>query len=208
MEYQLLLDSMVNKIKSIKEENYKKYNYKEPKYRKVVKKVDYSTEEFKNSVDFKSFHIDLKKQARYEKTKPGNARMVEYEEDQDCKKVNILTDDIFEKNVNLTETKVKMNISEMSVKDIMKDIHLFLKRKNIQLSEEDICEIEKAIEDPVFEREKYIKYSKSTKTLSKLEFIKKIYDDSYEVSFNNNEKEKEKEKKEEKYVRKSFFKKC
>ncbi len=204
MEYQLVIDTIVNKMKNVKEENYKKHGYKEAKYRKVVKKVDYETEEFKNSVDFKSYHVDLKKQAKYEKTKPGNARKIEYEEDKDCKKVNILTDDIFETNVNPSEIKVKHDISEMSVKNIMKDIHLFLKRKNIQLTQEDICEIEKAIEDPIFEREKYIKYSKSTQMLTKLEFIKKIYDNCYEVSFEENEKEKE--KKEDKYVRKSFFK--
>jgi hypothetical protein len=65
-----------------------------------------------------------------------------------------------------------------------------------------MVQIEKTLETPIFERDKYIKFSKSTKMISKLEFIKKRSEDCYEISFEE-EKEKEKEKK---YVRKSFFK--
>jgi hypothetical protein len=183
---------MVSKMKDIKEENYKKYNYIEPIFQKKVTKIDYNETEFKNSVDFKSFHTDLKKQAKYEKTKPGNAKVMEYEEDKDCVKVNILTDDIFESSANPTPSisKVKISLSEMSVKDLMKEIHFFLKKKNIILASEDIQSIQKALEDPLFEREKYIKYSKTTKMLSKLEFIKKNESGLYEVanSANSNNK--------------------
>lgn len=63
--------------------------------------------------------------------------------------------------------------------------------------------IKSNLEDPVFEREKYIKFSKSTKMLSKLEFIKKNEDGLYEVDF---DLEKKEEKESKKYVHKSFFK--
>ncbi len=201
MEYELLLNNFITKMKDVKESNYKKYNYVEPHFEKVL-----TIGEFKSSVDFKNYKMDLKKQAKYEKTKPGNARIVEYEEDEDCVKVNILKDDIFESSANPTPSILKptITLSEMSVKDLMKEIRLFLKKKNILLANEDMEEIQKALEDPLFEREKYIKYSKSTKMLSKLEFLKKMSEDCYEIVFD--QKNKEEDEKEKKYVRKSFFK--
>ena len=203
MEYELFINNLVNKTKKIKEENYNKYGYIEPIFKKEVKVVDYSKEKFRNSVEFKSFNIDLKKQAKYEKTKPGKARIVDYEEDNDCIKVNLLKDDIFETNIKPEDMKVKIDIKEMSIKDLMKEIHKFIQKKNIYLSDDDMESIKKNIEDPVFEREKYIKYSKTTKMLSKLEFIKKNEDGLYEVDF---DLEKKEEKETKKYVHKNFFK--
>jgi hypothetical protein len=203
MEYELFLNNIFEKTKKIKEENYNKYGYIEPMFKKEIKVFDYSKENFKNSVDFKSFNTDLNKQAKYEKTKPGKARIADYEQDNDCIKVNLLTDDIFETNVNQEDMKIKINVKEMSIKDLMKEIHRFIQKKNIYLSDEDIESINKNIEDPVFEREKYIKYSKSTKMLSKLEFIKKNETGLYEVDF---DLEKKEEKEIKKYVHKHFFK--
>jgi hypothetical protein len=203
MEYELFINNMVEKTKKIKEENYSNYGYIEPIFKKEVKVVDYSKENFRNSVDFKSFNVDLKKQGKYEKTKPGKAKMMDYEEDEDCKKVNLLTDDIFETNVKPEDMKVKIDVKEMSIKDLMKEIHKFIQKKNIYLCDEDMTLIKNNIEDPVFEREKYIKFSKSTKMLSKLEFIKKNEDGLYEVDF---DLEKKEEKESKKYVHKSFFK--
>ncbi len=202
---QLFIENIINKSKNLKMENYKKYDYNEPLFKKIVKKVDYSKENFKNSVEFKSFNIDLKKHAKYEKTKPGKARIVDYEEDVDYKRVNILTEDIFAKNVNESELKNnKINISEMNIKDLLKDINKFIQKKNMYICDEDMASIIKNVEDPLFEREKYIKYSKTTKMLSKLEFIKKSEDGVYEVEFDL-EKSNEKEEK-KKYVHKNFFK--
>lgn len=203
MEYELFLNNIFEKTKKIKEENYNKYGYIEPMFKKEIKVFDYSKENFKNSVDFKSFNTDLNKQAKYEKTKPGKARIADYEQDNDCIKVNLLTDDIFETNVNQEDMKIKINVKEMSIKDLMKEIHRFIQKKNIYLSDEDMESINKNIEDPVFEREKYIKYSKSTKMLSKLEFIKKNETGLYEVDF---DLEKKEEKEIKKYVHKHFFK--
>ncbi len=203
MEYELFINNLVNKTQKIKEENYTKYGYIEPIFKKEVKVVDYNKENFRNSVDFKSFNMDLKKQAKYEKTKPGKAKIIDYEEDDDCKKVNLLTDDIFETNVKPEDMKVKIDVKEMSMKDLMKEIYKFIQKKNIYLSDDDMQSIKNNIEDPVFEREKYIKYSKSTKMLSKLEFIKKNEDGLYEVDF---DLEKKEEKESKKYVHKSFFK--
>ena len=198
MDYELLLNTYVNKTRSIKTENYKKYGYNEPIYKKMEVKVNYEETEFKSSMDFKSFHMDLKKQAKYEKTKPGNARVIDYEEDEECRKVNILKDDIFETDSKADNTM--KDINEMSMKELMKDIHNYLKKKQILLAQVDIEKIEKSMEDPLFERKKYIKYSKSTRMLSKLEFIKKTSDDRYEVDFH------EKKVEDKKYIRKSFFK--
>jgi hypothetical protein len=204
-ESELFINNLINKTNKLKNENYEKYDYNEPIFKKIVKKVDYNKDQFKNSVDFKNFNIDLKKRAKYEKTKAGKARIIDYEEDSDCKKVNILTDNIFAKDVNTNELKNnKINLSEMSVKNLMKDINYFIKKKNIYLCDEDMENIIKNIEDPLFEREKYIKYSKVTKSLSKLEFIKKNENDIYEVNFNLEDKESKDEKK--KYVHKNFFK--
>ncbi len=201
MEYELFINNLINKTKNIKDEIYNEYGYIEPIFKKEVKIVDYSKENFRNSVDFKSFSMELKKKAKYEKTKPGKAKIMDYEEDVDCKKVNILTDDIFETNVKQEDMKIKIDIKDMSIKDLMKDVHRFIQKKNIYLSDDDMALIKSNIEDPVFEREKYIKYSKSTKMLSKLEFIKKSEDGLYEVDFNLEDKEEKK-----KYVHKSFFK--
>lgn len=203
MEYELFINTMVEKSKKIKEENYSKYGYIEPIFKKEIKVVDYSKENFRNSVDFKSFNMDLKKQGKYEKTKPGKAKMMDYEEDNDCKKINLLTDDIFETNIKPEDMKIKIDVKEMSIKDLMKDIHKFIQKKNIYLSDEEMELIKSNIEDPVFEREKYIKFSKSTKMLSKLEFIKKNETGLYEVDF---DLEKKEEKESKKYVHKHFFK--
>lgn len=203
MEYELFINNIVEKTKKQKEQNYAIYGYIEPIFKKEVKIVDYSKENFKNSVDFKSFNVDLRKQGKYDKTKPGKARMVDYEEDMDCKKINLLTDDIFETNVQPEDMKIKIDVKEMSIKDLMKEIHKFIQKKNIYLNDEDMELIKNNIEDPVFEREKYIKFSKSTKMLSKLEFIKKNETGLYEVDF---DLEKKEEKEAKKYVHKSFFK--
>lgn len=204
MEHELFIHNIMNKTKILKDDVYKKYGYIEPIFKKEVKMVDYSKENFKNSMDFKSFNMDLKKQAKYEKTKPGKARIMDYEEDKDCKKVNLLTDDIFETNVKPEDMKIKIDINEMSIKDLMKEIHKFIQKKNIYLSDEDMESIKNNVEDPVFQREKYIKYSKTTKMLSKIEFIKKNEDGLYEVDFDLENKEEKEEKK--KYVHKHFFK--
>ncbi len=199
MEYELFINNLINKTKVLKDGVYNKYGYIEPLFKREVKEIH-----FKNSVDFKSFNMDLKKQAKYEKTKPGKAKIMDYEEDNDCKKVNILTDDIFETNVKPEDMKIKIDVKEMSIKDLMKDIYKFIQKKNIYLSDQDMESIKNNVEDPVFEREKYIKYSKSTKMLSKLEFIKKNETGLYEVDFNLENKEEKEEKK--KYVHKHFFK--
>ncbi len=204
MEYESYINNLINKSKKIKEENYEKYGYIEPIFRKEVKIVDYNKENFRASVDFRAFNMDLKKQAKYEKTRPGKAKLMDYEEDDDCRKVNLLTDDIFETNVKPEDMKIKINVKEMSIKDLMKEINKFIQKKNIYLSDEDMKTIKNNIEDPVFEREKYIKYSKTTKMLSKLEFIKKSESGLYEVDFNLEDKEEKEEKK--KYVHKHFFK--
>lgn len=129
MEYELFISNMVEKTKKIKEENYSKYGYIEPIFKKEVKIIDYSKENFRNSVDFKSFNVDLKKQGKYEKTKPGKAKMMDYEEDEDCKKVNLLTDDIFETNIKPEDMKIKIDVKEMSMKDLMKEVHKFIQKK-------------------------------------------------------------------------------
>ncbi len=203
MEYELFINNLTNKTKKLKEENYALYGYIEPIFKKEVKLVDYSKENFRNSVDFKSFNVDLKKQAKYEKTKPGKAKIIDYEEDSDCVKVNLLTDDIFETNIKSEDIKNKIDVKEMSIKDLMKEINKFIQKKNIYLCDEDIETIKNNVEDPVFEREKYIKFSKTTKMLSKLEFLKKNETGLYEVDFNLEKKE---EKETKKYVHKNFFK--
>jgi hypothetical protein len=204
MEYESYINNLINKSKKIKEENYAKYGYIEPIFKKEVKIIDYNKENFRASVDFRAFNMDLKKQAKYEKTRPGKAKLMDYEEDNDCRKVNLLTDDIFETNIKPEDMKIKINIKEMSVKDLMKEINKFIQKKNIYLSDEDMQTIKNNIEDPIFEREKYIKYSKTTKMLSKLEFIKKSESGLYEVDFDLENKEEKEEKK--KYVHKNFFK--
>ncbi len=203
MEYELFINNLVDKTKKLKESNYAKYGYIEPVFKREIKVIDYSKENFRASVEFKSFNIDLKKQGKYEKTKPGKAKIMDYEEDNDCKKVNLLTDDIFETNVKPEDMKVKIDVKEMSIKDLMKEVNKYIQKKNIYLCDEDMELIKKNIEDPVFEREKYIKFSKTTKMLSKLEFIKKNDDGLYEVDFDLENKE---EKESKKYVHKSFFK--
>ncbi len=202
-ETTVYLQTLVKKVKSHQQANYTKHGYKEPVYQKTEEHIDYSETEFKPTKDFKSFHTDLKKQAKYEKTKPGNMRMIDYEKDEDAPKVDILNDAIFETNPAPDVSKESINVNEMSMKELMKGIHFFLKKKNILLSQEELAHIEKTLETPLFERDKYIKFSKSTRMISKLEFIHKKSEDCYEISFDESEKAKEKEKK---YVRKSFFK--
>ncbi len=201
MEYELFINNLVNKTKKIKEEIYYENGYIEPIFKKEVKVIEGP---FKNSVEFKTFNMELKKQAKYEKTKPGKAKIMDYEEDEDCRKVNLLTDDIFETNVKPEDMKIKINVKEMSTKDLMKEVNKFIQKKNMYLCDEDMELIKNNIEDPIFEREKYIKFSKTTKMLSKLEFIKKNETGLYEVDFNLEDKEGKEEKK--KYVHKHFFK--
>ncbi len=206
MDYTFLIHGYMEKTRNIKEANYKKYHYVEPLYAKVETTVNYEETEFKSSKDFKSFHMDIKKQAKYDKTKPGSAKRMEYEEDEDCVKVNILKDPVFEMGGatgtdSTTSSSSVKDLNDMSVRELMKDIRFYIKKKAILLTQSEMEEIEKMLNDPLFERKKFLKYSKSSGILSKIEFLKKIGDDCYELDF-----EEKKESEGKKYVRKSFFK--
>ena len=145
------INKIIEFMENIKKENYNKYGYKEPHFEKVKQIIDYNTMEFKNSVDYKNYSIEMKKRAKYEKTKAGNAKKMEYEVDDDCVKVDILEDNIFASNVDEEMVKKEVNVEEMSEKELLKDIFHYIKKKNIILDEESMEEIRKAIQDPMFE---------------------------------------------------------
>jgi hypothetical protein len=194
------INEVICKMEVIKNNNYKKYGYEEPHYEKVKQVIDYSKTEYKDSIDFKNYMVEMKKRAKYEKTKPGNAKKMEYEVDEECKKVNILEDNIFLTNVDEGEVSKEINVEEMSEKELLKDIFHYIKKKNIILDDESMEEIRVAIQDPLFERKKYIKYSRTTRMLNRLVFLRKMEDDTYEVNF------EETEEKNKKYSNQLFFK--
>lgn len=214
---------MIGKLREMKEANYRRYGYEEPVYGRPVKVVDYAQTPFKHSVDFKTYSSEMKKRAKYERTKPGNARAVEYGEDDECRRVDILNDDVFangDEAMAMKEEPVK--IEELTPKKLLSDIDTFLKKKRIILSDAEMELIKKKTEDPLFERTKYVKYSKVTRMITQLNFIEKMVDDTYQVIFPDNEEQKIETPeqaasaaadkranmvdKKKKYVSKSFFK--
>ncbi len=212
---------MVGKLREMKEENYRRYGYEEPIYSRPVKVVDYAQTPFKHSVDFKTYASEMKKRAKYERTKPGNARAVEYGEDEECRKVDILNDDVFANGDEAMAMKDEpVKVDELTPKKLFGDIDAFLKKKRIILSDAEMELIKKKTEDPLFERAKYIKYSRVTRMITQLNFIEKMVDDTYQVIFPEEEISESPEKaasaaadkranmvdKKKKYVSKSFFK--
>jgi hypothetical protein len=214
------IDMMVERLKEMKEANYRRYGYEEPMYERPAKIVDYAQTPFRHSVDFKTYQSDMKKRAKYEKTKPGNARVIDYGEDEECKKVDILTDNIFARGDEVAEKREEIKVDELTSKKLWNDIDNFLKKKRMILSDGEMELIRKKTEDPLFERSKYIKYSKTTQMISQLHFIHKMVDDTYQVIFEEEEEKTEEDRekaaadkranmvdKKKKYVSKSFFKK-
>jgi hypothetical protein len=213
------ISMMVGKLREIKDENYRRYGYEEPTYGRPAKIVDYAQTPFKHSVDFKTYASEMKKRARFEKTKPGNARVVDYGEDEECRKVDILNDaDLFANGSEaMTAKEEPVKMEELTPKKFFSDIDAFLKKKRIILSDGEMELIKKKIEDPLFERAKYVKYSRVTRMITQLNFIEKMVDDTYQVIFPEEEspekvaaaaadKRANMVDKKKKYVSKSFFK--
>ncbi len=222
------IEMMVERLRGIKKENYRRYGYEEPTYGRPAKVIDYAETPFRHSVDFKTYQSEMKKRAKYEKTKPANARAIDYGEDEECRKVDILNDDVFVRGDQIADKKEKeaIKIEELTSKKLWADIDSFLKRKRVILSDAEMELIRKKTEDPLFERAKYIKYSKTTQMISQLNFIHKMIDDTYQVIFEETgeadgaedpsgekaaaaaaDKRANLVDKKKKYVSKSFFKK-
>ena len=181
------ITTLVAKMSELKDANYKRMGYEEPMYSRPVKVVDYAQTPLRHSMDFKTYQSEMKKRAKYEKTKPGNARVMDYGEDEECRKVDILQDEIFLRGDQVTDKKEEVKIDELTTKKFFSDIDTFLKKKRIILSEVEIEMIRKRVEDPLFERAKFVKYSKTTQMISQLNFIQKMVDDTYQVIFPDEE---------------------
>lgn len=213
---------LVAKMAELKDANYRRMGYEEPMYGRPVKVIDYAQTPLRHSVDFKTYQSEMKKRAKYEKTKPGNARVIDYGEDEECRKIDILHDDVFLRGDEVTDKKEEeVKIDELTPKKLFSDIDTFLKKKRIILSDAEIEMIRKRVEDPLFERAKFVKYSKTTRMITQLHFIQKMVDDTYQVIFPEESGEEEDEgegeaaaadkrasmvDKKKKYVSKKFFK--
>lgn len=151
-----------------------------------------------HSIEYKNYQMGLKKKARAEKYKPGNAKAMEYEESEEQHQINIFEDDIFLTDASAIAKQEEIDVTAIPGEKIWKEVQHFIQRKNIILDDRSLEEIEACLMDPEFDRKTYIKYSKTTRMLSKVGFIHKLRDESYVFSLEEPEK---------KHVSIKFFKK-
>lgn len=151
-----------------------------------------------DSVEFKNYRSGLRKKALAEKYKPGNAKTVEYEESEEQAMINLMEDPIFVTDASASTKQEDIDVTALSGEHLWRDVRHYIQRKNIILDDRSLEEIEACLMDPVFDRKAYLKYSKTTRMLSKVGFIHKLRDESYAFSLEEPEK---------KHVSIKFFKK-
>jgi hypothetical protein len=151
-----------------------------------------------DSVEFKNYRSGLRKKALAEKYKPGNAKTVEYEESEEQAMINLLEDNIFITDPGAIAKQEEIDVTQLEGERLWKDVQHYIQRKSIILDDRSLEEMEACLMDPIFDRKSYLKYSKTTRMLSKVGFIHKLRDESYAFSLEEPEK---------KHVSIKFFKK-
>ncbi len=177
MEATNFIEGIINNINDIRNEEFRKANiaYFEKENEKKVLNEE--------TMEFKNFKNKIRKSALLERYKPSNIGKKEYESVN--QNIDILEDNIFNNNQEENEATNKLNIEEMDVEKKMELINNFLEKKNIQLDEHNLKKIVGIVNDPNINLKKYLTVSKIYQEVTKISFIKKIEDGSYEVNMSD-----------------------
>jgi hypothetical protein len=169
------LNTFINKINNIREEEFNKNNfiYKEKNVEK--KKVN------ENLMEYRNYKSNMIKKSIKDKMKPSNIGKKEYELGDNY--INILEDDIFTNEDEISEDN-KLNIDELTRDDKLKLIYDYLQRKCIDLDECNLKKIECIIDDTNIILKKHIVISKMYQQIIKISFIKKVENGSYIIDLN------------------------
>jgi hypothetical protein len=184
MDNNIFLNDFIEKIKNIRDEEFKLFNiiYTD----KIIEKKILN----ENTTEFNNFKVVLKKKALLDKFKPSNVGKKEYESKND---IDILQDDIFNNNnVEDDEDEIKLDINLLDKEKKLELIYDFLQRKNIILDEIENQKIESIINNPDIILKKYINISKMYRHITKIGFIKKLENGSYIIDLNENKTKKSK----------------
>lgn len=182
------ISELISKITNIRTDEFNKYNFqiKENTKQKAV---------FEDGMEFKSFKSKIIKKASIDKLKPGNIGKKEYETSNGDSNIDILADDIFEKNDDSLPPVTDVSTDTVEVFDLDKKKYMindFLQRKNIILEEDNLKKMDDIINNPDINLKKYITISKMYKQITKISFLKKLENGSYVIDINDDKPKKNK----------------
>lgn len=177
----LFINSFINNINNIREEEFMKYKFT---YEEIEIKKKQPND---NLMEFRNFKSELIKRANIDKSKPANINRGIIE--VDTSGVNILEDDIFQNDEEKQE-EIKINIDTLTIEDKKKLIEEYLKRKNINLEEYQINKIDELLNNVEFNFKKHITISKVDCSISKIGFLKKGEDGNYFIDLRDKQKSK------------------
>jgi hypothetical protein len=179
------IDTFINSLKSIREEQFKKVEFTYEDIILPVKRLHEKPE------DYVKFTTKLKKDGKIQKMKPGNINKKSYEpENAD---IDILKDDIFNEKGDENgagEEIHKLDIEKMTRDEKIECINQFLSRKNILLEKTELEKIEKIVDNPEIPLKKYLSISKIYQQITKITFIKKMENGFYYVSLEESKAKK------------------
>ena len=179
MNSAIFISTCMDKLVKLREVEFERNNFI---YNvEIDNKKDIEKKGNENSVEFKKFQYNIKKQGKYLKREyiPNSA-------------ISILDDDIFNNNVENTVDEVKLEIESLERDKKMELINDFIQRKNIILDENEYKKIESIIDNPEISIKKYFNISKMYQQISKISFIKKLENGTYIVDLNENKIKKTK----------------
>jgi len=184
METINFLPDFINKINTIREDEFKKFNFQ---YEDIILEKKVLNE---NTMEFKSYKNKTIKKALMEKLKPGNIGKKEYSTTDNT--IDILEDDIFNNTSENTDDDVKLDLDLLDIPKKTFMINDFLQRKNIILDEDNMKKVDDIINNPEINLKKYLNISKIYQQITKISFIKKLENCSYIIDLNDNKPKKSK----------------
>ena len=189
METDLYIDNIIQKINTIREQQFLINDFVYIEKDLPKKTVN------ENSMEFKNFQSAMKTKSSQAKIKKSGIKKKEY--DTTNGDINIISDDIFKMEEIAEDLAEKLDIQTLNKEDKLKLIHNFIQKKCITLSQEDLDKIDQIIDNPDISLRKYINVSKMYQEINKISFIKKLEDGTYIVDLEENKPKK---------TKKTFFK--
>ena len=181
-----VINNIIEKIKDIREEEFKIHDiaYEE----KIIEKKKLS----EDIVDIKNFKNKIIKKALQDKNKPSNIGKKEYPSNNDG--INILEDDIFSNEFDENPPEEdKLDIEKLDREKKIELIYEYIQRKNIIFDEENSNQkIMDIMDDPNIHLKKYINISKIYQQITKISFIKKLENGMYIINLNDTKVKKSK----------------
>lgn len=172
------LNNFIEKINSIRDEEFFKNNI-DPKEMEIEKK---SVNE--NLMEFRNYKSNMIKKALKDKGKASNVGKTSLDIESGSN-INILEDDLFNNEEDVNNEEYKLNIDNLTIEEKQKIINEYIKRKGIDLDEINKKKIEDLLNNPEFCLKKYITISKVYQQITKISFLKKIENGTYAVDISD-----------------------